>query len=251
MLKNPSPFQSVWKTVFLALVATFLVMQGCAITIASGVKVVPVKDVDKYGINLDRARSLHKGEGENAVVSVFGEPADKQLSCVPDHIVWRYPIRAWSDMANRREIVPACRLRTRFDADGILINWRFIDARTEHTLPVMESADNAYRWYQSLSLAPAPIPPLIDLNKTLINGQSTIRQIDQALGRWHPDIYCGGGGPVPIVTKTTSESGSVWDWYVDRPSPLFIPPHYLIVYYDNQGALIGWHFEQTYPGGRK
>lgn len=154
-------------------------------------------------------------------------------------------------MANRREIVPAIRLRTRFDASGMLIDWGFLDARAEHALPVRETAGDAFHWYQSLSQAPLPIPPFIELDKTLIRGQTTQQEVGQALGQWHPDIFCSNGGPVPLVTRMISESGSVWDWYVDRPSPLFVPPRYLVVSYDKQGALIGWHFEQTYPGGRK
>jgi hypothetical protein len=55
---------------------------------------------------------------------------------------------------------------------------------------------------------------------------------------------------VPVVSKRTTDSGSVWDWYADRPSPLFVPPHYLVASFDDRDALIAWHFEQTYPGGR-
>lgn len=240
-----------WKAIFLASGLPFLVVQGCSVLMRSSVKVVPVKDVDQHGISLDRARSLHQGDGVDAVAAVFGEPVDQQPSCVLNGVVWRYPIRAWNDMANRREIVPATRLRTRFDASGTLVDWGFIDGRAEHALLVDEEAEDAYRWFHSLSLAPSPTPPLIDLNKTLVRGQTTQAEVEQALGQWHPDIHCGNGGHVPVVTKMIAESGSTWDWYVDRPSPLFVPPHYLIVSYDKHRALIGWHLERTYPGGRK
>jgi hypothetical protein len=246
-----SEHQPVWKAVVLASVAACFVLQGCAMLNSSSIKAVPVEDADQYGISLDRARSLHQGDGADLVVAVFGEPPDKQRSCVLDGIVWRYPIRAWSDMASSREIVPASRLRARFDGSGTLIDWGFIDSLAKHALAVRETADDAYRWFQSLSQAPLPIPHLIDLNKTLIRGQTTQHEVEQALGLWHPDLYCGNGGPVPVVTKMISESGSVWDWYVDRPSPLFVPPHYLVVSYNKEGSLIGWHLEATYPGGRK
>jgi hypothetical protein len=251
MFKISLARQPVCRIVVLSSVLAFFVIQGCQNLMVSGVSVVPVYDVDKHGISLDRARSLQQGDREDTIAAVFGEPADKQRSCVLNGIVWRYPIRAWNDMANRREIVPAIRLRARFDASSTLVDWGFIDARAEHALPVRETEDDAYRWFQSLSQAPSPIPPLIDLNETLIRGQTTQQEVERILGQWHPDIYCGNGGPVPVLTKMISESGSVWDWYVDRPSPLFVPPHYLVVSYDKQGALIGWHFEGTYPGGRK
>lgn len=241
----------VSKTIFLTSLVASFVNQGCAAFMVSGIKVVPVEDVDRYGISLDRARSLRPGEGEDAVVAVLGEPADKQRSCVPNRVVWRYPIRAWSDMANRRKIVPAVHLRVRFDASGTLVDWGFIDPRTRHALAVRETVDDAYRWFRSLSQAPSPTPPLIDLNKTLVRSQTTQHDVERVLGQWHPDIYCGNGGPVPVVTKMTTKSGSVWDWYVDRPSPLFIPPYYMVVNYDERGALTGLHFEGTYPGGRK
>jgi hypothetical protein len=239
------------KRAIFTLVVAFLFIQCSATPLTSGSKVVPVKEVDQHGISLERARALRQGDEEEAVFAVFGAPADRKESCMPNNVVWRYPIRAWNDMANSRKIVPAIRLRTVFDTSGTLIDWRFFDSRAELVLPIVETADDAYRWFQSLSQAPSPIPPLIDLNKTLIRGQTTQQGVEQVLSQWHPDIHCGNGGPVPVVTKTIVESGSVWDWFVDRPSPLFVPPHYLVVSYDKQGALIGWHFEQTYPGGRK
>jgi hypothetical protein len=226
-------------------------MEGCVGLVSPGVKTVPVEAADRHGIALDRARSLRQGDGEDLVVAILGEPADKQRSCVLDGMIWRYPIRAWSDMAHRRDIVPAIRLRTRFDGSGTLIDWEFVDPLAEIALDVQETADSARLWFRSLSRAPPPIPAPIDLNETLVRGKTTQLEVEQALGKWHPDLHCGNGGPVPVVTKTTSGSGSVWDWYVDRPSTLFVPPHYLVVCYDKRGSLIGWHFEATYPGGRK
>lgn len=225
-----------------------LLVQGCAL--ASHVPVVSVEDLDQDGIALDRVRTLQQGAGEGAVVAVLGLPADKESSCVLDGVVWRYPIRAWSDMANRREVVMAPRLRTRFDASGTLTEWGFVDARGERPLRIRESTQDAYRWFRLVSHAPAPTPPLVDLSRTLVPGRTVRQEVEQALGRWHPDLYCGNGGSVPVVSKMTTESGSEWDWYVDRPSPLFIPPHYLVVAFKSDGSLIGWHFEQTYPGGR-
>jgi len=239
------------KIAILVSVVVSFVIQGCAIFLSSSVKAVQVEEADQLAISLDRARSLRPGNGAELVVSVFGEPADRQRSCVLDGIVWRYPIRAWNDMAKRPEVVPAVRLRTSFDGSGILIDWGFVDSLNGRPLAVRETTDDVYRWFQALSQAPPPIPPCINLNKTLIRGQTTQQEVERALGQWHPDLYCGNGGPVPLVNKTITASGSVWDWYVDRPSPLFVPPYYLVAAFDKQGSLIGWHFEATYPGGRK
>lgn len=241
----------VCKFTVRALVLTSLLIQGCALLLSSSIKTVPVEEADQHGISLDRVRSLKPGDTAEHVIAVLGEPADRQRSCVLDGVIWRYPIRAWSDIASRREIVPAILLRISFDKSGILIDWGFVDSVNGHSLTIKETASNAHQWFQSLSQAPPPIPPYIDLNKTLIRGQTTRQEVEKLLGQWHPDLYCGNGGPAPLFNNVITENGSVWNWYVDRPSPLFVPPRYLVVSYDKHGSLTGWHFETTYPGGRK
>jgi hypothetical protein len=236
------------KSVVLAALVCFG-MQGCDV-LSSRVKPVPLEAVDAHGISLSRARKLRRGDRAESVVLVLGEPADRRPSCVPGEVVWRYPIRAWNDMANSREIVPAVLLRINFDTSGTLTHWGFVDPLTRRSLPVVETSDDASRWFRSLSDAPPPIPPRVELDATLIRGQTTQRDVERMLGQWQPDLHCGNGGPVPVVRKTKADSGSVWDWYADRPSPLFVPPGYLVASFDDTGALIGWHFEQTYPGGR-
>lgn len=239
----------IWKFVLLATLACFFI-HGCGILFWSNTKPVPVEEVDAHGISLTRAHKLKRGDGAESVVALFGEPADRLQSVVPGTVVWRYPIRAWNDMANSREIVPATLLRVSFDESGTLIDWGFLDSFTGRPLAIRETSDDASRWFQSLTKAVPPIPPRVELHKTLIRGQTTQLQVERMLGQWRPDFY-GNGGPVPVVKKTTTDSGSVWYWYVDRPSPLFVPPHYLVVSFDDTGVLAVWHLEQTYPGGRK
>src|SRR3990172_9381233 len=159
-----SGYPPAWQFAVVASIVASFVIEGCSLLISSRVQAVQVEEVDQHGISLDRARSLQRGNGAGLVVAVFGEPSDEQRSCVLDGIVWRYLIRAWSDMADRREIVPAVRLRVRFDRSGTLIDWGFVDSLAKHALAVRETADDAYRWFESLSAAPPPIPPRIDLN---------------------------------------------------------------------------------------
>jgi hypothetical protein len=238
-----------WKSAVLAWVVC-IVLQGCW-SFTPRVKNVPIEEIDAHGINLYRARSLRRGDRAELVVAVLGEPADRQRSCVPGEVIWRYPIRAWNGMVNSREIVPASLLRVRFDGSGTLTDWGFVDSITGRPLAVRETSDLASSWFKALSEEPPPVPPEVDLNKTLIRGQTTQIEVEQALGQWQPDLFCGNGGPVPVVKKIVAEFGSVWDWYVDRPSPLFIPPCYLVFSFNDTGALIVWHFAQTYPGGKK
>jgi hypothetical protein len=154
-------------------------------------------------------------------------------------------------MTSRRAIVPAVLLRVQFGGSGTLTDWGFIDSATGRALPVLETSDDAFRWFESLSQAPPPIPPRIVLAEILIRGHTRQIDVERLLGQWRPDLHCGNGGPAPVVRMTRVGSASVWDWYVDRPSPLFIPPRYLVASFDDTDALIAWHFEQTYPGGRK
>lgn len=212
---------------------------------------MPVAEVDARGISLDSVQSLARGDRAESVVRLLGEPTDRRPSCVPGEIAWRYAIRAWNDVAESREIVPAVLLRLRFDGSGTLADRGFVDAPTGRSLPVLETPDEASRWFRSLSHAPPPIPPLVELEKTLIRGKTTRLDVERTLGQWRPDLHCGNGGPAPVVRKTSVDSGEVWDWYADRPSPLFLPPRYLVASFDERGALIGTHFERTYPGARK
>lgn len=239
-----------WKLIALATAAT-LASQGCGSARSPSVRPVPVAGIDQQGASLDRARQLVRGTGETAVMFELGQPADRVPSCLPGEVVWRYPIRAWSAMAVSRKIVPAVFLRMTFDPAGTLTDWRFVDPLTGRQLPVVEEPAEAARWFESLSRSPAPIPPRIELQETLVRGRTTQHDVEGTLGRWQPDLHCGNGGAAPLVRKENTDSGAVWDWYADRPSPLFIPPHYLVASFAQAGTLIVWHFEQTYPGGRK
>jgi hypothetical protein len=245
-----SAYPSIRKPAILASMVC-LAIQGCGIPLWESVRPVPVEEVDARGISLARVQKLKRGDRAASIVDILGEPADRRQSCVPGEVIWRYPIRAWNEVGNGREIVPAIILRISFDGFGKLADWRFLDPFWGRPLAVRETADDASGWFKSLSQAPPPIPERIELDKTLIPGRTTQLDVERILGGWQPDFYCGGGGLAPVVKKTAIDSVSVWDWYVDRPSPLFIPPRYLVVCVDDAGALIVWHFEQTYPGGRK
>jgi hypothetical protein len=237
--------------VVLALVAS-LATHGCGPQIlANNVPPVPVADLDAHGVNLARAQQLVRGDRAELVLRILGEPADRQTSCVPGEFVWRYPIRAWNDMANRRQVVPAALLRTTFDRNGSLRDWEFVDSLTGHDLSVHESSDAAESWFQSLSRSPAPVPPHIKLDERLVPGHTTEHEVESMFGQWHPDLLCSDGGPAPLLRKKYVASGTVLEWYVDRPSPLFVPPMYLVAAFDRAGTLIVWHLRQTYPGGRK
>lgn len=229
-----------------------LLLQGCGIPFfRQGVAAVPVREVDSRAPSLARVRQLKGGDTEETVIAVLGEPADRKETCVPGLVAWRYPVRAWNDTHDGAEVAPAVLLRTRFDATGTLDDWGFVDPVDGRPLAVRETSADASRWFRKLALAPPPHPPRVELREVLITGKTTRDDVERILGAWQPDLHCGRGGPVPVVRKASADAGSVLDWFVDRPSPFFVPPRYLVASFDEKGLLISWYFQQTYPGGEE
>jgi hypothetical protein len=224
-------------------------LPACEVLRSRGLAPVPIAELDRHGRSLDLARTLRPGDAPERVLAILGEPSDRRAGLLGE-TVWRYPVRAWSDIAEQRTIVPAARLRMRFDAEAKLDDWEFVDADGGR-LPIRESPEEAERWFRSLALAPQPIPPRVVLEETLVRGRTTQAEVERSLGRWHPDLLRGCGGPVTLYEERAADSGAIWDWYVDRPSPLLVPPRYLVVTLARDGTLAAWHFEATYPGGSK
>jgi hypothetical protein len=124
-----------------------------------------------------------------------------------------------------------------------------LDPVTGVPLPIDESLEEATRWFDRLS--PDPVPRRIELDRSLRARATRLADVERLLGEWRPDPGCGPGGKFPILRETRSWEGEIREYYVDRPSPLFIPPYYLIASFDDRGHLIVWWLQQTYPGGRK
>jgi len=220
---------------------------GCAIPFFSTGMLVAVPEIDRHAVSLLQVQKIAKGNTEDDLLHVLGEPADRRPSCIPGRIVWRYPIRAWNNRTDGG-VVPAALLRITFDDQGVVKDWGFVDPISMQPLPVQESPEVASRWFKRISQSP-PTPPRIVIERSITKGQSTMVDIERVFGQWQPKLGCGSGGAVPIVRKLRSDSEVVWEYYVDRPSPLFIPPHYLIADFDMNGVLQVWWFEGTYPGG--
>ncbi len=221
---------------------------GSAISSCSGTKFVAVPDLDRHGVALSQVRKIRSGNTEDDLLRILGEPADRCRSCVPGRIVWRYPIRAWNDRASGGGVVRAALLRITFNHQGVVKEWGFVDPVTNQPLPVRENLEAASQWFKGISQRP-PTPPRIVIESSIAKGQTRMIDVERVFGQWQPYLGCGSGGAVPIVRKSRSDSEVAWEYYVDRPSPLFIPPNYLIADFDSNGVLQSWRFEQTYPGG--
>lgn len=154
-------------------------------------------------------------------------------------------------MSKTRRVVPAGLLRMRFDNAGLLVDWHFVDPANGASIPIQDTQAQAERWFDLLVSSPGPVPPRIRVRQQLIPGSTTLNEAIAVFGSWHPDFHCDSEGPVPLYRKVQNDFGTVLEWYVDRPSHLFIPPMYLVATFDRSGGLLACHLQQTYPGGLK
>lgn len=227
-----------------------LLAGGCSIPFGRAPRVVPVPAMDRRGVSPQRMNSLTPGVStRNDFRRVLGSPAGTVPGQLPGDSLWIYPVRAWN-ASGRSGVVPAARLRIRFDAAGVVRDWGFRAARTGESLPVQRPLARDTRWFRDL--APPPVPPYIDLNRLLQVGESTRPAVDRALDDWQPRVWLGGefGANLPTRTGDPRSGPRSREYYVDRPSHLFIPPHYLIVAFHRSGILRAYWFQVTYPGGR-
>lgn len=231
------------------LLVILLFLIGCSIPLGRVPRVIPAPQVDHSGIALERLKKLTPGlSTKTDFLRVLGTPADSAEGNFPGDILWLYPIRAWNTMG-RSGIVPAPILRIRFNPSGTVQDWSFHDSVTGDILSVKRSLEQDSRWFRDLT--PPPMPPYIQLAEILKPGVSTRDDVSRALEAWHPRIYLGDkfGELLPVIHNQPGAAGNYQDYYVDRPSALFIPPHYLIVAFHQSGILRGYWFQATYPGG--
>ena len=156
-----------------------------------------------------------------ALFQLLGEPTDRQPT--GSGWIWVYPIR--TDFGGLVPgLVPATVLRLVFDGSDVLADWYFLNPRTGDTLPV----------HESLLEARAQLAQECGQNQWLVvsdllqRGQTTAQEVDRLL---RPQVSLDSvvfGGHLDLVRKTTGAGGQVWNFFVDRPSPIFIPAFYLV-----------------------
>jgi len=133
-----------------------------------------------------------------------------------------YAVRAWSPAGL---YVPAPILRVHIDSDGVVSDWYFLHPRTYQRLAITETLTEAQSAVSHICGADQRAPMPI-LETVLQKGRSKIADINQLTRSYRPPE----GFPHP--RKVPTANGEVWDYHVDRPSPLFIPPFYFIIEYD-------------------
>jgi hypothetical protein len=151
------------------------------------------------------------------VLHRLGEPSAKRV--VGGRLEWEYAIRSfWSEGALRRR---AGALRIEFSDSGVVSDWYFRDPRTSVRLPITETLAGARQYLARVCGQPIAEVDLEGIRR----GRTTTSEIVALLE------------PVARYTRRkeiATTSGIAWDYDVDRPSPVFIPPFYAEVTFGDQ-----------------
>lgn len=206
--------------------AAIVVATLAACTTGPGRVAVSELDDQVLGIGYN-SRSPFVGRTSTDVLRQVGDPADKVHS--PTREEWAYPVRAFSP----RGLPPAAILRIEFDLAGVVSDWYYFDPRTKMRLPIRESLTDAQRFLGRICGRPVRE---VNLEAGIRRNQSTKADIVALLA---PVV-----GGRARVRETITASWVAWDYYVDRPSPVFIPPFYVIVVFGAKGVV-----EVIYPEG--
>ena len=159
-----------------------------------------------------------------------------------------YAIRAWAPLGDQRieGIAPAAILRITFDDAGIVSDWYFIHSVTGAQLPQKETLEDATR---SMSgVCGWPVENQVVLETGIQRGVSKMSEVIRLLPEdsiWISPVVVGQ--PMASLTlyprRTPTPDGEAWEYYVDRPAPIFIPPFHFDMYVNDAGAVRrGWVF---------
>jgi hypothetical protein len=186
--------------------------------LACGLPYYSLPEVDAHFIDSDTLRGpLSTSE----IIALLGEPP---LILVGHG--WVYPMRLNS--LDRGQAVPAPVLKVFFDESGRVKEWGFYAQFTDEPLLIRETTDAAGAWLNRCSTSTR-----IELNKVLIVGVSTRQEV---FNRFVPHAFFDyEEANLDVVFAPSLPSDKrVLHFYVDHPSPLYIPPDYYVFNFDDQ-----------------
>jgi hypothetical protein len=163
--------------------------------------------------------SIHEdAQTEAEVVRLLGPPAAKLPAPFADGVELVYPVRSgWAGYSH------APVLRIEFDSAGLVQDVGFFQPQTGERLPVREKIERARK---KLSCGRSIVDgthfgvrPEVALEQ-IRPGQSGREDVVEVLTAFEPPPSML---TVPFPRKGTANSREIWEYYVDRPSPLFIP----------------------------
>lgn len=229
---------------------------GCARTMMGGAHVlhsavsrpappVPVPELDT--VILDASR-IEASSGPGDVRSILGDPPlTTELRAETGELAsttWWYPIRdlrvvPLPDTArSQTRVIPAAVLRVSLDPSGCVEGWGFFHPISEGPMEIAESAEQAEAWMERYRGSARRI----DLATVLRHGASRDDVLEAM--RWF-DRGVHGSDLERIQVRSLREgSRERLVFYAERPSPLYIPPDYLVVtFWEIGGQATSWHFQ--------
>jgi hypothetical protein len=193
----------------------------------------PVIALDSISVPLNRVG----GFTETQLIPTLGRPTDRRTGqgLSRRDVFVRYPIRMFADSSGDIVISRAAILRVVFDAHGEVSKWLFIDPRGQQPLAMIESLEEARLWEKNEPCK--TVPTLAQLDVALRPRHANRASVKAALAQFTPSHGIEEGPPLPFPRKFRTTKEEVWDYDVDRPSPLFIPSMYYERITDSSGFI--------------
>jgi hypothetical protein len=208
-----------------------------------------IPELDDYAINLE---GIQRTSGQEDVRAILGEPPFVHELHGEGKLVWttwRYPIRRIDAVPlpngakAQRQVIPAAELKIWLDTSGRVDKWGFFHPKTNSPMEIRERIKQVDAWFGKMRYP----PKRIELAEVLKRGT------------WKDDVlkgmYLFEGMLVSKdversqVRFSREEEREVLTYYADHPSPLYVPPFFVVVtFYVMGGLRTGWHFESVYGG---
>jgi len=195
-----------------------------------------IPELDSYAIGLE---GIQRTSSEEEVRALLGNPPfvyERYLEGSLWSIEWWYPIRHLAAVprpggANaQRQVIPAVELRIGFNDSGQVTEWGFFHPVNHSHLAIRESLEQADAWFGELCHP----PKTIELANVLRPG--TPKEHVMTGMRWfeasavstnweRSQVRVSGEGPQETLT-----------YFVDHPSPLYVPSFYAVVTFNETGS---------------
>jgi hypothetical protein len=189
--------------------------------------------------------SIDEGEQTEAeVVRLLGRPAAKLSAPFAEGEVLVYPVirSGWAGYSH------APVLRIDFDSAGMVQDVGFFQPQTGERLPVREKLERARKRLSCgrsiVDGTHSGVRPEVAVDK-IRAGQSTREDVVKILAAFEPPPPMQA---VPFPRKGIARSREIWEYYVDRPSPLFIPSELRAVVVLYTDGVSYKSFERGYSG---
>lgn len=209
-----------------------------------------VQELDNCVINLE---NIQRTSNQEEIKAVLGEPPFVHELHGEGKLVWttwRYPIRRIDAVPlptgakAQRQVIPAVELKIWLDTSGRVDKWGFFHPKTNSPMEIRESIKQVDAWFGKMHNPPRRI----ELAEVLKRG---ISKDDVLKGMYlFEGMLVSKDVERSQVHFSREEEREVLTYYADHPSPLYVPPSYVVVtFYVVGGLRTSWNFESLYGGG--